>query len=101
MPLPPDLSAGIAGVAWAAEHLYGPHFATDATDSDPDDLAAETWRDEAGLLEGVTGIGLALLGGLGTGLGAVARLADRLEVRQEAGGKQIIATFSRRPARVA
>jgi anti-sigma regulatory factor (Ser/Thr protein kinase) len=34
-------------------------------------------------------------GGLGTGLGAVARLADSLEVRQEAGGKQITATFSR------
>jgi hypothetical protein len=33
MPLPPDLYAGIAGVAWAAEHLYGPHFATDATDA--------------------------------------------------------------------
>jgi anti-sigma regulatory factor (Ser/Thr protein kinase) len=34
-------------------------------------------------------------GGLGTGLGAVARLADRLEIRQEGAGKQIIATFSR------
>jgi anti-sigma regulatory factor (Ser/Thr protein kinase) len=34
-------------------------------------------------------------GGLGTGLGAVARLSDNLEVRQDAGGKQIIATFSR------
>jgi anti-sigma regulatory factor (Ser/Thr protein kinase) len=38
---------------------------------------------------------LAQRGGLGTGLGAVSRLADRLEVRQEAGGKLIIATFSR------
>jgi anti-sigma regulatory factor (Ser/Thr protein kinase) len=38
-------------------------------------------------------------GGLGTGLGAVARLADRLEIRQEGGGKQIIATFSRAAAR--
>jgi anti-sigma regulatory factor (Ser/Thr protein kinase) len=38
---------------------------------------------------------LAQRGGLGTGLGAVARLADSFEVRQEAGGKQIIATFSR------
>jgi anti-sigma regulatory factor (Ser/Thr protein kinase) len=36
---------------------------------------------------------LAQRGGLGTGLGAVARLADGLEVRQETGGKQIIATF--------
>jgi anti-sigma regulatory factor (Ser/Thr protein kinase) len=44
---------------------------------------------------------LAQRGGLGTGLGAVARLADRLEVRQEEGRKQITATFSRRPARVA
>lgn len=34
-------------------------------------------------------------GGLGTGLGAVARLADSLEVRQEAGGKQITVTFFR------
>jgi len=38
---------------------------------------------------------LARRGGLGTGLGAVARLADGLEVRQESGGKQIIATFFR------
>ena len=38
---------------------------------------------------------LAQRGGLGTGLGAVARLADGLEVRQESGGKQIIATFCR------
>ncbi|HLX06274.1 MAG TPA: ATP-binding protein [Thermoanaerobaculia bacterium] len=38
---------------------------------------------------------LAQRGGLGTGLGAVSRLADRLEVRQEAGGKLIIATFYR------
>ena len=38
---------------------------------------------------------LAQRGGLGTGLGAVARLADGLEVRQESGGKQIIATFFR------
>jgi anti-sigma regulatory factor (Ser/Thr protein kinase) len=44
---------------------------------------------------------LAQRGGLGTGLGAVARLADRLEVRQEEGRKQITATFTRRPARVA
>jgi anti-sigma regulatory factor (Ser/Thr protein kinase) len=38
---------------------------------------------------------LAQRGGLGTGLGAVARLADGLEVRQQSGGKQIIATFFR------
>lgn len=38
---------------------------------------------------------LARRGGLGTGLGAVARLADGLEVRQESGSKQIIATFFR------
>lgn len=38
---------------------------------------------------------LAQRGGLGTGLGAVARLADSLEVRHEAGGKRITATFSR------
>lgn len=38
---------------------------------------------------------LAQRGGLGTGLGAVARLADGLEVRQQTGGKQIIATFCR------
>jgi anti-sigma regulatory factor (Ser/Thr protein kinase) len=37
---------------------------------------------------------MAQRGGLGNGLGAVARLADSLEVRQETGGKQIIATFS-------
>jgi anti-sigma regulatory factor (Ser/Thr protein kinase) len=38
---------------------------------------------------------MARRGGLGTGLGAVARLADSVEVRQEASGKQITATFSR------
>jgi anti-sigma regulatory factor (Ser/Thr protein kinase) len=32
-------------------------------------------------------------GGLGTGLGAVARLADRLEYREEAGGKVLTARF--------
>jgi anti-sigma regulatory factor (Ser/Thr protein kinase) len=44
---------------------------------------------------------LARRGGLGTGLGAVARLTDRLEVRQQAVGKEITAHFwwrSPRPA---
>ena len=36
-------------------------------------------------------------GGLGTGLGAVARLADRLEYRQEEGGKVLTARFLARP----
>jgi anti-sigma regulatory factor (Ser/Thr protein kinase) len=36
-------------------------------------------------------------GGLGTGLGAVARLADRVEYREEAEGKTIVATFLVRP----
>ena len=35
-------------------------------------------------------------GGLGTGLGAVARLADRVEYREEAEGKTIIARFLRK-----
>jgi anti-sigma regulatory factor (Ser/Thr protein kinase) len=34
-------------------------------------------------------------GGLGTGLGAVARFADRVEYREEAGGKTITARFFR------
>jgi anti-sigma regulatory factor (Ser/Thr protein kinase) len=34
-------------------------------------------------------------GGIGTGLGAVARLADRLEYRDEEGGKTITARFYR------
>ena len=33
--------------------------------------------------------------GLGTGLGAVARLADRVDYREEAGGKTITASFRR------
>jgi anti-sigma regulatory factor (Ser/Thr protein kinase) len=40
-------------------------------------------------------------GGLGTGLGAVLRLTDRLEVRQEPTGKEITATFSRQRLRPA
>lgn len=36
-------------------------------------------------------------GGLGTGLGAVARFADRLEYREEEGGKTITAWFLPRP----
>ncbi|HSK80554.1 MAG TPA: ATP-binding protein [Thermoanaerobaculia bacterium] len=32
-------------------------------------------------------------GGLGTGLGAIARLADRVEYRQEEGGKSVTARF--------
>lgn len=35
-------------------------------------------------------------GGLGTGLGAVARLADRLEYQEEEGGKTLTARFFRR-----
>ena len=35
-------------------------------------------------------------GGLGTGLGAVARLADRIEYREEEGGKTITARFFRK-----
>ncbi len=34
-------------------------------------------------------------GGLGTGLGAVARFADKLEYRDEDGGKTITARFYR------
>ena len=30
-PLPPDLYGGFSGVAWTAEHLYGPRFAAMAT----------------------------------------------------------------------
>jgi anti-sigma regulatory factor (Ser/Thr protein kinase) len=44
---------------------------------------------------------MARRGGLGTGLGAVARLTDHLEVRQQAAGKEITAHFwwqSPRPA---
>lgn len=33
-------------------------------------------------------------GGLGTGLGAIARLADRVEYREEEGGKVVAARFS-------
>ena len=39
---------------------------------------------------------LAQRGGLGTGLGAVTRLTERLEVRQQAAGKEITAHFGRR-----
>jgi len=38
---------------------------------------------------------LARRGGLGTGLGAVVRLADRFECRQDAGGKAITVRFFR------
>jgi len=48
-------------------------------------------HDDRGPIDPAT---MAQRGGLGNGLGAVARLADSLEVRQETGGKQIIATFS-------
>jgi anti-sigma regulatory factor (Ser/Thr protein kinase) len=36
-------------------------------------------------------------GGLGTGLGAVVRFADRVEYREEEGGKTITARFFRQP----
>jgi class I lanthipeptide synthase len=35
MPLPPDLYGGFTGVAWTAEHLYGPAFAAPAA-TDPE-----------------------------------------------------------------
>jgi len=53
-------------------------------------------HDDRGPIDPAT---MAQRGGLGNGLGAVARLADRFEVRQETGGKQIIATFSLSPGR--
>ena len=53
-------------------------------------------HDDRGPIDPAT---MAQRGGLGNGLGAVARLADRLEVRQETGGMQIIATFCFGPAR--
>jgi len=46
--------------------------------------------DDRGPLDPAT---LVQRGGLGTGLGAVARLSDRLEVRQQPAGKEIIASF--------
>ncbi|HEY6321398.1 MAG TPA: ATP-binding protein [Thermoanaerobaculia bacterium] len=55
-------------------------------------------HDDRGPIDPAT---MAQRGGLGNGLGAVARLADSLEVRQETGGKQIIATFSLGMARSA
>jgi len=36
-------------------------------------------------------------GGLGTGLGAVVRFADRVEYREEPGGKTVTARFFRKP----
>jgi|SRR5579864_6748488 len=51
-------------------------------------------HDDRGPIDPAT---MAQRGGLGNGLGAVARLADGFEVRQETGGKQIIATFSLSP----
>jgi anti-sigma regulatory factor (Ser/Thr protein kinase) len=55
-------------------------------------------HDDRGPIDPAT---MAQRGGLGSGLGAVARLADSLEVRQETGGKgkQIVATFALGPAR--
>jgi hypothetical protein len=44
-PLTPDLYGGFAGVAWTAEHLYGPRFAE--LDGDPDTDAAPGPRTAA------------------------------------------------------
>jgi hypothetical protein len=39
-PLPPDLYGGFSGVAWAAEHLYGPRFADPEENADGSGEAA-------------------------------------------------------------
>jgi hypothetical protein len=62
-PLAPDLYGGFSGVAWTAEHLYGPRFAeldggldADAAASEPRTAAApETADDGAGSPEGAAG----------------------------------------------
>jgi anti-sigma regulatory factor (Ser/Thr protein kinase) len=90
-----DGGAGAAGGgAFAATR--GMVLTVQARDAGPPihDLAVamRDGHDDRGPLDPAA---MAQRGGLGTGLGAVARLADSFEVRQEAGGKQITATFSR------
>jgi hypothetical protein len=47
IPLSPDLYGGFSGVAWTAEHLYGPHFA-DPSDLDDPETTAEAQGDDHG-----------------------------------------------------
>jgi len=88
--------AGAPGDGGAAGAGGGMVLTVQARDSGPPihDLATAMLdgHDDRGPIDPAR---MAQRGGLGTGLGAVARLADSLEVRQEASGKQITATFSR------
>jgi hypothetical protein len=104
-PLPPDLYGGFSGVAWAAEHLYGPRFAdppegadgngeaaaagTESGDDDPlidiDEaleryLERTPWTADYDLIRGLTGLGVYALERLPrqSALGCLARILDRL-----------------------
>ncbi len=88
--------SGAAGGGGDFDAAGGMVLTVQARDAGPPihdlEVAMRDGHDDRGPLDPAA---MAQRGGLGTGLGAVARLADSFEVRQEAGGKQITATFSR------
>lgn len=90
------VSGGSGGAGGAGGAGGGMVLTVQARDAGPPihdlESAMRDGHDDRGPIDPA---GMAGRHGLGTGLGAVARLADSIEVRQEAGGKQITAVFSR------
>lgn len=103
MPLAPDLYGGFSGVAWTAEHLYGPRFASAATpevaEDDAEDPLAEIdaalvryldrspWTADYDLIRGLAGFGVYALERLPrpSAIACLTRIVDRLAETAEHG----------------
>jgi serine/threonine-protein kinase RsbT len=87
---------GIRGEIVLTLDVPGGEITVEAKDVGPPirdfQLAATDHHDDQGPIDPAL---LLRRGGLGTGLGAVARFADRVEYREEEGGKTITARFFR------
>jgi anti-sigma regulatory factor (Ser/Thr protein kinase) len=89
---------GVLGEIVLTLHAPSGEITVEARDVGPPirdlEVAMRDGHDDRGPIDPALILGR---GGLGTGLGAVARLADRVEYREESGGKTITAWFLPRP----
>jgi anti-sigma regulatory factor (Ser/Thr protein kinase) len=89
---------GVQGEIVLTLHAPGGEITAEARDVGPPirdlDIAMLDGHDDQGPIDPALLLGR---GGLGTGLGAVARFADRVEYREESGGKTITAWFRTKP----
>jgi hypothetical protein len=101
-PLAPDLYGGFSGVAWTAEHLYGPRFAPEtpeATEGDGEDPLEEIdaallhyldhspWKADYDLIRGLAGFGVYALERLPrpSAVACLAKIVDRFAETAEHG----------------